>query len=132
MKQIERETLVQNAVRYLPSMPDVLKNLAIVRKCIHPATNLQKVGETIDRHLNEAIKDSRSDLESPSHAVETSLLPSKIVNAVSQEGGSAAQIMRMSAPELAGRALQWRWNPMLNSDLKYQMPNSLYIAEVSN
>lgn len=131
MKQIERDTLVQNAVRYLPNMPDVLKNLAIVRK----ATNPQSIDDTINKHGNGVIKDEHLVLEPPSHTVETSLLPSKIMNAVNRDGGSAAQIMRMSAPELAGRALQWQWKSgMINSKTEtqiYQMPNSLYIAEVS-
>ena len=136
MKEIERETLVQNAVRYLPNGPTVLKNLAIVRKEIDSAMTLQSIGETIDTHRDEEIEEEHLVLEPPSHTVETSLLPSKILKAVSQDGGSAAQIMRMSAPELAGRALQWQWEPgMTKSQMKtqkYQMPNSLYIAEVSD
>ena len=136
MKDIQRETLVQRAVRDLPDGPAVLKNLAIVRKEIDSATTLQSIGDTIDTHWDNEIRDEHVDLEPPNHTVETSLLPSKILSAVSQDGGSAAQIMRMSAPELACRALQWQWEPgMTKSQMKtqkYQMPNSLYIAEVSD
>ncbi|KAI4185662.1 MAG: hypothetical protein L6R41_003990 [Letrouitia leprolyta] len=67
--------------------------------------DILSIGETIDKHWKEAMEEEQSVSESPSHLVETSLLPSKIVNAVSQDGGSAAQIMGMSAPEFAGRAL---------------------------